>query len=153
METTWDGLPVSKEKPVAVSVVVWRPGGGGREWLLLHRTHAGGPDFEGDWAWTPPAGARLPGEPVDAAARRELLEEVGFAAEPQPTPCGDEDVAVFAAEAPRGVRIALDAEHDRYLWASLDEARSRCLPRRVADQLVCVAGWLDGQQSRSRRNL
>ena len=32
------------------------------EFLLLHRVAPGGPDYEGEWAWTPPAGARQPRE-------------------------------------------------------------------------------------------
>jgi 8-oxo-dGTP pyrophosphatase MutT (NUDIX family) len=53
-------------------VVVWRDNGGVREYLLLQRRLAGGVDFDGAWAWTPPSGARKPGEMVDAAAAREL---------------------------------------------------------------------------------
>ncbi|MBA3330077.1 MAG: hypothetical protein H0T39_04240, partial [Actinobacteria bacterium] len=62
METTWDGLPVARERPYACCVVVWREGERGREFLLLHRMAPGGAGFEGDWAWTPPSGARQPGE-------------------------------------------------------------------------------------------
>jgi len=49
METTWDGLPVARENPVAVAIALWRPTPRGREYLILHRHH-GGPDREGDWA-------------------------------------------------------------------------------------------------------
>ena len=61
IETTWDGLPVAREKPYGASILVWRRAGAGREWLVLHRAHHGR-DYAGDWGWTPPAGARLPGE-------------------------------------------------------------------------------------------
>jgi 8-oxo-dGTP pyrophosphatase MutT (NUDIX family) len=74
---TWDGLAVSREKPYGASVVVWRYIDGEREFLLLHRRAPGGPDFAGDWAWTPPGEARLPGESIDQTARRELREETG----------------------------------------------------------------------------
>ena len=151
--TTWDGLPVSPENPIAVSVVVWRAARRGREWLILHRHHHGR-EFEGDWAWTPPSGARLPGEPVGDAARRELREETGLPLEPVPTPCGDEEVAVFVAEARPDVEVALDAEHDAFQWVGLDDVLSRCLPRRVADSVACVAVWLDSAAgSSSRRKL
>jgi 8-oxo-dGTP pyrophosphatase MutT (NUDIX family) len=77
--TTWDGLPASPEPPYAACVVVWRwAPPGAPEFLVLHRLAPGGPGFEGDWAWTPPSGARLPGEPPDEAAKRELLEETGL---------------------------------------------------------------------------
>jgi len=60
--------------------VVRRPDGkgGGWEYLPLHRAHRGA-GYAGDWAWTPPSGARLPGEPVLAGALRELKEEAGIA--------------------------------------------------------------------------
>lgn len=45
--------------------------------LLLHRKHNGSA-YEGDWAWTTPSGARLPGELVHACAQRELAEETGL---------------------------------------------------------------------------
>ena len=82
--TTWDGLPVSEEKPYGITAVVFRRVCG-TEVLMLHRAHRGS-DYEGEWAWTPPAGARLPGEPVDACARRELREETGLELPMEPTP-------------------------------------------------------------------
>jgi 8-oxo-dGTP pyrophosphatase MutT (NUDIX family) len=54
--------------------VVWRNGHAKREFLILHRRYAGGIDFEGEWAWTPPAGAIEGGASHDAA-KRELREE------------------------------------------------------------------------------
>lgn len=100
METTWDGLPVAPERPFACAIVVWRAVGGRREFLLLHRLAPGGPGFEGEWAWTPPSGARQPGEEPDEAAARELLEEIGLALPLTPLPgrSATEDVALYAAE-------------------------------------------------------
>ncbi len=69
--TTWDGKPISPEPPFGASVVVYRRGAAGVEFLILHRAHSG-PEFDGDWAWTPPSGARLPHEPILACAEREL---------------------------------------------------------------------------------
>ncbi|MBD0331006.1 MAG: NUDIX domain-containing protein [Thermoleophilia bacterium] len=140
---TWDGLPVSREPPHGATVAVWRARRGGREWLLLHRRAAGGPEFEGEWAWTPPSGARFPEESVEACARRELAEETGLVLEPEPTVCGSDEWTLFVAQAPPEAEIRLDAEHDRYLWASLEEACRRCLPRVVAEQLRCVAAALE----------
>ncbi|NUS58577.1 MAG: NUDIX domain-containing protein, partial [Streptomycetaceae bacterium] len=76
-ETTWDGLPIADDDPRGAGVVTRRPTGGGTEYLLLHRHHEG-PAYEGDWAWTSPSGARLPGEPVLTGALRELGEEAGL---------------------------------------------------------------------------
>ena len=35
----------------------------GWRYVLLHRAHHG-PEWDGDWAWTPPSGSRKPGEDV-----------------------------------------------------------------------------------------
>jgi lipoyl(octanoyl) transferase len=143
VQTTWDGLPVSEEKPFGASVVVWRNRGRGSEWLVLRRRYAEGTD----WRWTPPSGARLPGEDVEACARRELLEEVGLELDCSPTPCGSEEWAVFGAEAPPDAEVRLDAEHDLFEWVRLDEAISRCRPQVVADGIACVAAWLGSYDS------
>jgi 8-oxo-dGTP pyrophosphatase MutT (NUDIX family) len=128
--TMWDGLPVSAVPPFGVAVVVWRAAQPSREVLLLHRTLAG----EGDWAWTPPSGARMPGEAIEACARRELREETGL--ELVLTDVQVEgDWALFVAEAPADAAIVLDAEHDAAVWLSLEEACTRCRPTLVADGL------------------
>jgi hypothetical protein len=92
---TWDGLAVSREKPYGASVVVWRYIDGEREFLLLHRRAPGGPDFAGDWAWTPPGEARLPGESTrpDGAAGAARGDGAwgGFV---EPPDLGEEDWAV-----------------------------------------------------------
>jgi 8-oxo-dGTP pyrophosphatase MutT (NUDIX family) len=141
METTWDGLPVARERPYACCVVVWRDGAAGREFLVLHRAHFG-PDFAGDWAWTPPSGARQPDEDVRAAAARELCEETGlelpFVQVESPAP----EVAYFLAEAPPGAEVVLDAEHDAHRWLPLEAAAELCLPGVVADGLRRAAAAL-----------
>lgn len=136
---TWDGLAVAPDPPHGSTVVVRRPcRTDGHELLVLHRA-AQGPDFDGDWAWTSPAGARFPGEPVYPAALRELHEEAGLV---------DVDVwavdlsgrwAVFACEVGPEARIVLhDVEHDRHEWVSSAEALTRILPREVAATQVAV---------------
>jgi 8-oxo-dGTP pyrophosphatase MutT (NUDIX family) len=135
---TSDGRPVSREPPYGASVLVWRRAQAGREWLVLHRAHEG-PGYEGDWAWGPPSGARLPGESVEACARRELREETGLELEPVGTACGSEDWALFEAEVPRGSVVTLSPEHDAYLWLPLEEAAARCRPLRVNAGLRAVA--------------
>ncbi len=136
--TTWDGTPISREKPYGSSVIVWRTAGEAREYLILHRTAAGPPDYEGDWAWTPPSGARQPGETVEDGARRELLEETGLELGLMETGAESEEWVVYAAEAPPGADIELDAEHDRYRWVSADEAARLCLPSTVGRSILAV---------------
>jgi len=149
METTWDGLPVARERPYACSVVVWREVEGRREFLLLHRLAPGGASFEGDWAWTPPSGARQPGEAADAAAMRELKEEIGLVLPLTPLleATASEDVALYAAQAPPQAEVVLDDEHDRFVWLTLEEALPKCLPPVVAQGLANAAAWIEAQRS------
>ena len=142
MEATWDGLPVARESPYASCVVVWREGPAGREFLVLHRAHFG-PDFAGDWAWTPPSGARQPGEDPAAAGTRELREEAGLVLPLSPLESPSPDVALYVAEAARDAEVRLDAEHDAYRWLRLAAAAELCLPATVADGLRAAAATLD----------
>lgn len=149
METTWDGLPVARERPYACSVVVWREVEGRREFLLLHRLAPGGATYEGDWAWTPPSGARQPGEAADAAAMRELKEEIGLALPLMRLldASASEDVALYVAQAPPHAEVVLDDEHDRFVWLTLEEALPKCLPPVVAQGLANAAVWIEAQPS------
>jgi 8-oxo-dGTP pyrophosphatase MutT (NUDIX family) len=103
--TTWDGEPVSRERPHGATIVVAAHCPAGWRYLLLHRGHRGR-DFDGDWAWTPPAGSRKPGEDVLACAARELHEETGLTAKPRTVRTGDTDWSVFAVEVPSARRCA-----------------------------------------------
>jgi 8-oxo-dGTP pyrophosphatase MutT (NUDIX family) len=135
--TTWDGQAVSREPPHGASVVVYRRIDNAYEFLVLHRA-GNGPDYEGDWAWTPPSGARYPGEPVDQCALRELREESGLSLTPKRTQFGSADWEVYIAEASPTDSVELDAEHDRFEWLAIEVAIARCKPKRVADSLRSV---------------
>jgi 8-oxo-dGTP pyrophosphatase MutT (NUDIX family) len=136
--TTWDGEPVSRERPHGATVVVAARSPAGWRYVLLHRAHRG-PDWEGDWAWTPPAGSRKPGEEVSACAVRELYEETGLRADPRAVRTADTDWAVFALEVPWGTAVTADgSEHDRFEWVTYAEACRRCRPAEV------VAGFVTG---------
>lgn len=132
-DRTWDGLEIALEDPHGMTVVVRRPAGPGYEYLLLHR-NSKGPDYEGDWAWTAPAGARQPGEAVYPAALRELAEEAGITgAELVPVDLSG-GWAVFLTQVAADARVELiDPEHDRYEWLTLDRAYDRVVPKFVAD--------------------
>ena len=135
---TWDGLPVTDERPFGACVCVWRERAGRREWLLLHRAHHGA-EYEGDWAWTPPTGARLPGEALESCAARELREETGLEL-PLRLVHTANDWSYWLARAPADADVVLDREHDRYEWVSLEDALRRCRPTVVADELARAAG-------------
>lgn len=139
LNRTWDGLHIALDRPTGASVVVRRRTSAGElEFLLLHR-NAEGHEYEGDWAWTSPAGCRQPGEPVYPAALRELAEEAGLTGlRPWAVdlswdlPSGTSWV-VFAVDVTADVQIDLvDPEHDRYEWLSAAEARRRVRPEFVA---------------------
>lgn len=139
---TWDGQPISSDPPYGATVVVFRRGPQ-TAILILHRAQHG-PDYEGDWAWTPPAGARRPGEPISDAARRELQEEAGLALPVTSIPCGAVDWAVYAAEAKAHHVVQLvDPEHDRYEWVPPSEALRRVAPDVVRDALRNAFAHLD----------
>ncbi len=146
--TTWDGVPITADKPTGSTVIVRRHRTDGEpEFLLLHR-NANGPDYEGDWAWTAPAGCRQPGEAVYPAALRELAEEAGITGvhpwavdlAPSPTRTGSSHWALFAVDLPADADIDLvDPEHDRYEWVGLAEAVRRVRPEHVGAAFPRVA--------------
>ena len=131
---TWDDVPRAREAPFGATVAVRR----GEEWLVLHRAHEG-PDYEGDWAWTPPSGARLPGETVEECAARELREEAGLELPLVRVDSPNTDWGLFVAEAPLGADVVLDDEHDAYRWLPLSEAAALCRPGPVATGLLAAA--------------
>ncbi|WP_431307857.1 NUDIX domain-containing protein [Devosia nitrariae] len=137
-DTTYDGLAITSDPPFGASVIVFRRAGGAIEFLLLHRAERG-PDYAGDWAWTPPAGARWPGEHPDEGARRELEEETGLTLPLRRAGQATANWLIYIAEAPFAAAVTLDAEHDRYAWLSAQEACARCAPDEVAAQIRLVA--------------
>jgi 8-oxo-dGTP pyrophosphatase MutT (NUDIX family) len=136
LRTTWDGLFISEEQSHGATVLVFRREAGQTEYLILHRSHVG--RLEGDWSWGPPAGARLPGEDVDACAYRELEEETGLRL-PIHSVSHDPAWASYWTEAPRDAEIVLSIEHDAYAWVDLDEAIRRCQPAIVSEQFRILA--------------
>jgi aminoglycoside 6'-N-acetyltransferase len=134
---TWDGEPIASDEPIGSTIVVRRAAADvGWEYLVLHRAH-NGPDHEGDWAWTPPAGCRRPGESVFAGMRRELAEEAGIAAMPWPVDLSGRWVR-WALTVPVETPVVLDVEHDRFEWVRTDEAAQRIRPAVVAESIAKV---------------
>ena len=64
------------------------------------------------------------------------------------TELGTDAWAVFIAEAASDSDVALDAEHDRFLWATVDEAVAKCLPDHVGASLRYAANVLDNREDR-----
>jgi 8-oxo-dGTP pyrophosphatase MutT (NUDIX family) len=110
-------------------VVCWRRSEESAEVLLLHRS---GSDGGVDWEWTPPSGARYPGETVTDCARRELAEETGLDLTPEPVALY-RNWALFAVEVPPGLVPKLDIEHDRFEWVDPEEAAQRCRPAEASE--------------------
>ena len=140
---TYDGLPIAPDPPYGAAIIVRRPAADGTQdadYLVLHRAHHG-PDYSGDWAWTPPSGSRQPGEPVLAAAMRELAEESGLVAAEADLRALDLGGAWvrFGLDVPAGTIARVDPEHDRLEWLPLDGAIARCRPAQVADGLRLAA--------------
>jgi 8-oxo-dGTP pyrophosphatase MutT (NUDIX family) len=135
---TWDDAPIAREAPYGATVAVRR----GDEWLVLHRMHEG-PDYVGDWAWTPPSGARLPGETLEECAARELREEAGLELPLLRVESPFDEWGLFVAEAPRDAEVVLDDEHDGHRWLPLEEAAALCRPEEVARGLRAAAAASD----------
>jgi RimJ/RimL family protein N-acetyltransferase/8-oxo-dGTP pyrophosphatase MutT (NUDIX family) len=133
------------DDPAGTIVVVYRRAPT-LELLLLHRA-AVGVEHEGDWAWTPPAGARFPAEPPEEAVTRELHEETGIEAVPQRLDgVGDEHWWSYALQVSPTTVVELDEEHDRYQWVGPEVALRRCRPEAVRHALRQAIEAITGER-------
>jgi predicted NUDIX family NTP pyrophosphohydrolase len=134
---------------LSAGILLYRNGPDGTEVLLVH---PGGPFWSrrDDGAWSIPKGLVAPGEPVEAAARREFAEELGIPAEGplrslgEVRQAGGKRVEAFALEGafdpatlrsntfelewpPHSGRMARFPEVDRAAWFGLPLARTKIL--------------------------
>jgi 8-oxo-dGTP pyrophosphatase MutT (NUDIX family) len=137
------GRDSGSEPLYGASIVVFRRENSRIQYLILHRKHLG-TQYEGDWAWGPPGGARLPDESVEDCASREMLEETGVDVPLTRTTFGIDDWVVFVAEV-EDDDIVLSDEHDRFRWVGLDDAVASCLPQFTAEPFALVDALLVGQ--------
>lgn len=116
-----------------IDVVVFRVVQKGYQVLVLRRGKNVGTRCPGSWEMV--HGKVNDGETLEAAARRELMEETGLAAErlfsitmhpfylvPKQTV---QIAAVFAAIVPGETAVTRGDEHDKHVWISVSEARRR----------------------------
>ena len=125
-------MPASEryERPsLTVDIVIIAPIDGRHRVLLIQRKHS---PFEGRWAL--PGGFVDPHEPLEGAARRELLEETGI------EPARLEQLHTFGAPGrdPRGWTVSV-----AYL-AVLEEGAAQSMHPRAGDDAAEV-GWFDLQ--------
>lgn len=116
-------------KRIRVKALVWvlRDGPGGPEALLLRRPPARG------GGWHPVTGKADRDEAPEAAAAREAREETGLGgplldlrwSHAFETPRGPMVEHSFLLRAARDARPRLSEEHVEFLWAPIDEARSK----------------------------
>lgn len=146
-ESAAAGRPLAR---LSAGILMWRRRGGAVEVLLAH---FGGPQWQrrDEGAWAIPKGLVETDEDLEACARREFEEELGFAAVGPLVPLGrirqkgGKWVEPFALEGdldadrivsnrytlewpPRSGRFASYPEVDRAAWFGLEEARRRILP-------------------------
>jgi 8-oxo-dGTP pyrophosphatase MutT (NUDIX family) len=69
---------------------------------------------------------------------RELKEETGLSLEPHRTGYGTDDWPVYMVEIGPEEKIELSAEHDRFIWVSIERAVDKCKPERVAAPFRCL---------------
>jgi predicted NUDIX family NTP pyrophosphohydrolase len=116
----------------SAGILAYRLGGSGLEVLLVHPSG----NYNRHKPWSIPKGLPDPGESLEAAARRETLEETGLAAQGPLAPLGSvtyqrsgKTIHAFGAQAPpEAAPCCASWEVDRAEFLPLDEARQRIHP-------------------------
>lgn len=119
------------EPPEGSAVVVRRLADSEWEYLLLHRSRAGG------WAWTVPTGGRRGDEGLLTGATHGLSEQAGIGATPWPVDLSGR-WATWALTVPLNTAVTLDDEHDRFEWLDAARAAERIRSVEVAGKLARI---------------
>ena len=118
--------------PFVATIVVTSRGPSGPHVLLLHPSDI--ESLDGEWSWVPPGGVREPGEKIADCAARELREETGIVAAPEPVRVDEsEEVGVFRLDVRWGTAIALSPEYTASEWIPVEQVAARCKPADLLD--------------------
>jgi 8-oxo-dGTP pyrophosphatase MutT (NUDIX family) len=118
--------------PFVATIVVTSRGPNGPHVLLLHPADIEA--LDGEWSWVPPGGVREPGEKIADCAARELREETGIVAAPEPVRVDESgEVGVYRLEVPWGTAVKLSAEHTASEWVPVEHVAARCQPADLRD--------------------
>lgn len=133
-----------------VNVVLTSQSPSGLRVLLLHPSDVDTDD--GDWTWVPPGGQREPDEDIAACARRELEEETGIIADPDPVhtmthkiQVGGKvvqvNVAAFHLDVPWHTPVRLSHEHTDAEWVTVEQVHERCRPAAALSTVLSALTW------------
>ncbi|PZF79689.1 NUDIX hydrolase [Jiangella anatolica] len=120
--------------PFVAAIVVTSRGPKGPHVLLLHPADID--TLDGDWSWVPPGGVRQPGEKIADCAARELREETGIVATPEPVRTDESDeVGIYRLNVPWDTAVTLSAEHTASEWVPVEQVAERCKPAELLDTI------------------
>jgi 8-oxo-dGTP pyrophosphatase MutT (NUDIX family) len=125
--------------PVIANVIVTSQSPAGVRVLVLHPSDID--SYDGDWSWGPAGGNREPGEDIADCAARELFEETGIVAFPQPVETENVDIAIYHHDVAWGTPVRLSLEHTDYEWVDVEQAVARCKPEALRSTMITALSY------------
>lgn len=123
-----------RRSPRIANIIVTSQSPAGVCVLMLHPSDID--SYDGDWSWGPPGGNREPGEDIADCAARELFEETGIVAAPEPVETEHVDFAIYHFEVRWGTPVRLSSEHTDYEWVDVEQAVARCKPEALRNTMI-----------------